>query len=167
MVCINGKRPLKLSVAVNHIVATEDLVTSVSVEIIGERKMAGIVLGELPLEIQIAVVYPQTGVSILYQDVRRSFVSGDIDYANCIHIQPLEGIFAELKACNRLLGCREFRCGNALSDLSRSSVQNHQTEIPGSDYFINSVPVYVVDLERKIRGKFFHFLAVAGLSYLP
>ena len=129
--------------------------------------MTCVVFGELPLEIQVPVIYPDARIAVLDEYFLRTRVTRDIHDPYRIHVQAVEGIFAELQPGDGLFRSFIQRRRNALLDLSCSSVEDHQPEVPGCDDLIHTVPVYVVYLERKIGGEFLDLAAVAGFAYLP
>ena len=98
MVGVDWQLPNQLSIGGDHVVAAENLVLPVAVEIIAIGEMPSVVLGEHPFEVQLFVINPKAAVPVLDHDFLWPCISRDIDNADGIHIQPLKGVLSEFYA---------------------------------------------------------------------
>ena len=110
MVSINRKGPHQGAVMVNHVIAGEEFILTVTVPVVVIREVTRIVLGESPEEIEFGVVEPETRVSVLYEDITRAVLTGDIHDSYGIDIETVEGVAAELETGD----------GLRVSDIERS-----------------------------------------------
>jgi len=71
MVDGNRQLPQQVSIRVDHIVAAENLILAVAIEVVGIGEVAGIVVGEFPDQVELVVIDPKPCIPILDQEVRR------------------------------------------------------------------------------------------------
>ena len=129
--------------------------------------MAGVVVAELPLKLQLVVVDVQACVAVLDQNIGGALLAGDVDDADGVDIQAVKGVLFELDAGDLVGGLLIVGRVHPFEGFARAAVQNHELEIAGDDHLIDAVVVDVVDLVGQVAGGVLIDGQPGGLAPLP
>ena len=164
---VDGQLPLQFAVAADHVVAAENFILAVAVEVVGIGEVAGVVVGELPQQVEVLVVHPQAGVTVLDEDIAGMLLAGDVHNADSINVQPIKCVLLELDAQNLIRRVVVVGRIHAAQQLTGAAVQDHDLEISGKNDLVVAIVVDIVDLERQVAGRVLVHRQGRRLPHLP
>jgi len=152
---------------VNHVIATEYFILAITIKIIGVREMTGVVMIEIPQQVEILVINPKTGISVLDQNIAGFLVTRYIHYPDSIYIEFFKRMHLKFNATQGggILCVR--RNIHGFFYVSVPTVKYLNLKIHCSDDLVNSITIDIVDLVWKICCEFIYAIIIDRFANLP